>query len=126
VLVTVVMRRALSGRSSRQRRLEGVVFAAIWICVYVFQGALYHAGASKGIVYGIWPAVAPLIVVGAAAAAYEAARENRILAGFALAAVLLGTLASFAGPAGVWGVMGVGLCSLLLLGAAAQLWQRRA
>jgi cytochrome bd-type quinol oxidase subunit 2 len=126
VLVATVTHRALSGRSSKQRRLEGVVFAAIWICVYVFQGALYHAGASKGIVYGIWPAVAPLIVVGAAAAAYETARQNRTTAGFALAAVLLGTFASFAGPAGVWGVMGVGLCSLLLLGAAAQLWQRRA
>ena len=41
-------------------------------------------------------------------------------------AVVLGALASFAGPAGVWGVIGVGLCALLLIGAAAQLRQRRA
>ncbi len=126
VLVTTVLRRALSGRSSRQRRLEGITFGAIWICVYVFQGALHHAGAGNAIAYGIYPAVAPLIIVGAAAAGYEAARENRIRAGFAAAAVVLGAVASFAGPAGVWGVMGIGLCVLLLVGAAAQLRRRRA
>jgi len=125
VLVTTVLRRALSGRSSRQRRLEGITFAAIWICVYVFQGALYHADHNHAIAYGIYPAVAPLIIVGAAAAGYEAARENRARAGFAAAAVILGALASFAGPAGVWGVTGIGLCVLVLVGAAAQLWQRR-
>jgi hypothetical protein len=126
VLVTTVMRRALSGRSSRQRRLEGVVFGAIWICVYVFQGALHHADHNHAIAYGIYPAVAPLIIVGAAAAGYEAARDNWARAGFAATAVVLGAFASFAGPADVWGVVGVGLCVLLLIGAAAQLWRRRA
>ncbi len=126
VLNVVVLGRALRGRSSRQRRLEGLTFASIWICVYVFQGALHYAGASKAIVYGIYPAVAPLIVVGAAAAAYETAREKPVSAGFAVAAVVLGAIGSFAGPAGVWGVMGVGLCGLVLLGVAVQLWQRRA
>jgi len=126
VLVTTVLRRALSGRSSRQRRLEGITFAAIWICVYVFQGALHHADSNHAIAYGIYPAVAPLIVVGSAAAGYEAARENRAQAGFAATAVVLGALASFAGPADVWAVTGVGLCVLLLIGAAAQLWRRRA
>ena len=38
-----VLGRALRGRSSRQRRLEGITFAAVWICVYIFQGALHHA-----------------------------------------------------------------------------------
>ena len=126
VLVATVLRRALSGRSSPQRRLEGVAFAAIWICVYVFQGALHHAGASDAIAYGIYPAAAPLIIVGSAAAAYEVARENRAQAGFALAAVVLASIASFAGPAGVWGVIGVGLCVLVLVGAAAQFRQRHA
>jgi hypothetical protein len=126
VLVTTVLRRALSGRSSRQRRLEGITFGAIWVCVYVFQGALHHADPDHAIAYGIYPAVAPLIVVGAAAAGYEAAREDWTRAGFAAAAVAFGALASFAGPAGVWGVIGVGLCGLLLVGAAAQLWLRRA
>lgn len=124
-LVTNVMRRALSGRSSRQRRLEGITFGAIWICVYVFQGALHHTDHNHAIAYGIYPAVAPLIIVGAVAAGYEAARDNWARAGFAASAVVLGAFASFAGPAGVWGVVGVGLCVLLLTGAAAQLWRRR-
>jgi hypothetical protein len=126
VLVVTVLRRALSGRSSRQRRLEGITFAAIWICVYVFQGALYHTDHSHAIAYGVYPAVAPLLLVGAAAAGYQAAREQWAEAGFAAAAVALGALAAFAGPRAVWGVIGVGFCALLLVNAAAQLRRRRA
>lgn len=126
VLNAVVLRRALGGRSARRRQLEGAVFAVIWICVYVFQGALHHADPSHAIAYGVYPAAAPLLVVGSAAAAYEAARERWVSAGLAAAAVALGAFAAFAGPAGIWGVIGVGLCVLLLVGAAAQLRQRRA
>lgn len=126
VFVVTVLRRSLSGRSSRGRQLEGITFGAIWICVYIFQGALYHTDHNHAVAYGVYPAVAPLLIVGSAAAAYQAARENRAQAGFALAAVVLGALAAFAGPAGVWGVVGVGLCGLLLVGAAGKLWQRRA
>lgn len=125
-LNVAVLGRALSGRSSRQRRLEGITFGAIWICVYIFQGALHHADSNHAIAYGVYPAVAPLIIVGASAAGYEAARENWARASFAVAAVVLGAVASFAGPADVWGLTGVGLCLLLLIGTASQLWQRRA
>ncbi len=121
VLNFVVVGRALKGRASRQRRIEGITFASVWICVYIFQGALHHVDHNPAIAYGVYPAVAPLIVVGAAAAGYEAARERPAQAGFAVAAVALGASACFAGPAAVWGVMGIGLCALLLLGAAAQL-----
>lgn len=125
VVVTIALGRSLRGRSSRQRTLEGVTFAAIWICVYIFQGALHHANPTHAIAYGVYPAVAPLIVVGAAAAGYEAARDHAGRAAFAVAAVALGAFASFAGPADVWGVVGVGLSALLLLAAAAQLrWGR--
>lgn len=129
VLNSVVLGRATSGvggRAARQRWIGGVAFALIWICVYIVQGALEHAGAGKGIVYGIWPAAGPLIVVGSAAAAYEVGRERAASAGFAVAAVVLGAIACFAGPAAVWGVIGVGLSVVILIGAAAQLWQRRA
>ncbi len=126
VFVSIFMRRALRGRSSRQRRIEGWVFAGIWICVYVFQGALHHAGANAGIAYGIYPAIAPLLIVGSAAAAYESARGNVGRGVFALAAVVLAAVAAFAGPATVWAVMGIGLCTLVLAGAALQFAQRRA
>jgi hypothetical protein len=125
VLVATVLRRALSGRSSPQRRIEGATFAVIWICVYVFEGVLHHAGASNAIAFGIWPAVAPLIVVGSAAAAYEAVQGKRTATAFATAVVVLGSTAAFAGPTGVWAVLAIGLSTLLLAGLAVQLWQRR-
>ena len=121
VLVACVFRRAtrgVGGRSSRQQGVAGAAFATIWAAVYVFQGALLHAGASHAIVYGIYPAAAPLIIVGSAAAAYETAQENWRMLGFAIAVVGLAAVGAYAGPAGVWGVVGIGL-SVLLLGSAA-------
>ncbi len=125
VVVTAILRRSLSGRSSQQRRLEAVVFGAIWVCVYIFQGALYSTVPSQAIAYGVYAAVAPLIVVGSAAAGYEAARGKVAEAGFAVAVVLLGAVASFAGPANVWAMVALGGCGLLLVATVAQLWTRR-
>ncbi len=116
VLVATFYRRATSGvggRSARQQKVDGAAFVTIWVAVYVFQGALHHAGASHSIVYGIYPAAAPLIIVGSAAASYTAAKENWPWLGFALAAVALAAIGSFAGPAGVWAVIGIGLSLLL-------------
>jgi hypothetical protein len=129
VLYSVVYRRATSGvggRAARQRRAEAAVFLPIWISVYVFQGALHHAGASHAIAYGIYPAAAPLIIVGGAAAAHSAAKANWEWAGFAVAAVVLGAGAAFAGPATVWAIVGVGLATLLGVRAAATFWFHRA
>lgn len=129
VVVVAFFRRAtggVSGRSSRERRIEGAAFGTVWVVVYVFQGALHHAGASHAIVYGIYPAAAPIIIVGSAAATYMAAKENWPWVGFALAAVALAAIGSFAGPAGVWAVIGIGLCVLLVGRAAVRVWQRHA
>ncbi|HEY8315439.1 MAG TPA: hypothetical protein VIG35_01140 [Gaiellaceae bacterium] len=129
IVVSVVFRRAtrgVGGRSPRQQKADAVAFVPVWIAVYVFQGALHHAGASHAIVYGIYPAAAPLIIVGGAAAAHEAARENWHWVGFALAAVALAAAAAFTGPADVWAVIGIGLCVLLLVRAASQVWVRHA
>jgi hypothetical protein len=129
ITFSLVFRRAtrgVSGPSTRQRRAEGAVFGTVWIAVYVFQGALHHAGASAAISYGIYPAVAPLIIVGGAAAAHEAANENWPWAAFAAAAVALGAGGAFAGPSTVWAVMGIGLCALLTGRTAIQFWQHRA
>jgi hypothetical protein len=129
VMVSVVFRRAtrgVGGRSARQRKIDGAAFAPIWLSVYLFQGALHHAGASHAIVYGIYPAAAPLIILGGAAAAHEAARENWEWVGFALAAVAIAAAGAFTGPADVWAVIGIGLCVLLLVRAATQVWTRHA
>ena len=113
----------VGGRAARQRRIFGTTFAVVWICVYVVQGALYHAGASHAIVYGIWPAVGPLVVVGGAAAAYSAARENWAETCAALAAVVLGAGAAYAGPRAVWLVMAIGLSVIVV--AAGAIRERR-
>jgi hypothetical protein len=125
VLNVVVLGHRLGGRSSAQRRFEGIMFASIWISVYIFEGALGHEGVSKGVAYGVWPAIAPLIVVGAAASGYAIAREKRAEAILALGAVLVGTGAAFAGPTGVWAVVAIGLSTLCLIGGGVQFWQRR-
>jgi hypothetical protein len=124
VFVAVVRRRAVSGvsgRSSQRRQAEAAAFAVPWIMVYVFQGALYHAGASHAIAYGIYPAAAPVIIVGSAAATHQAAHENWEWAAFAGAAVVLGAVAAYTGPVTVWAVIGIGLAVLLLARAASQI-----
>jgi hypothetical protein len=125
VAVSLVQRRAvsgISGRSQMRRRREGAAFGIAWAVVYVFQGALHHAGASHAITYGIYPATAPLIVLGSASATHQAAHENWEWAGFAAAAVVIGGLAAYAGPWSVWAVVGVALAILLLARGAVQVW----
>jgi hypothetical protein len=119
-------RAGVSGRSSRQRWIAAIPFTAAYLSVYVLMGALRYDGFSFAIVYGIIPAAGPLIVLGAAAAGYAAAREDRQMLGFAIALVAIGAGSAFAGPAGVWGVAGAGFCILLLCRAIAQVWLRRA
>ena len=128
VLTLVVRNRALqgvSGRSLQHGHLEGAAFGVIWASVYVFQGALAHAGASHAIAYGIYPAVAPLLIVGSAAAANQAAHRNWSWTGVALGAVVLGAAASFFGPRAVWGIISVGFCVLLVVRAAQSWWLQR-
>lgn len=123
-VVAIVVGRAtsgVSGRSSSQKRAAVVTFATIYIFVYVFDGALSVAGAGPAIVFGIYPAAAPLVVVGAAAAAYEAGQEHWGWSAFALAVVALAAVAAYSGPVNVWGVIGVGVSLLLLARAASRI-----
>lgn len=122
-------RRASAGvsrRSSRQQWSRAIPLVAAFLAVYVLMGALRYDGFSHAIVYGILPAAGPLIVVGAAMAGYSAARENWQELGVSVAVVAVGAGSAFAGPAGVWGVAGVGICAVLVCRAIAQVWLRRA
>ena len=66
----------ISGRSVRQRRAEGAALAVALIAVYVIMGALASAGASDGVVYGIYVATATMLVLGTFGAARAAIRED--------------------------------------------------
>lgn len=116
VLVIVVLGRAgsgIGGRAARERRISSIAFAATWIAVYVFQGALHHEGVSDAIQYGIYPAAAPIIIVGGAAATWEAAREHWQFMTAAIAAVAIACAGAFTGPATVWLVIGIGLSTIV-------------
>ena len=128
VAVTVVVQRATSGVSgpsvrSRRYRAGSVV---IIIAYAAFQGALYHAGASHSIVYGIYPATAPWLFAGTAFVTIGALREEvrALVLGIVLVAIGIG--GAFAGPVAAWLVSGIGLCAALAGFAAIQAMRRRA
>jgi hypothetical protein len=112
VLVVVVLRAffvarkragaGIGGRSQRLRRAEMAAMVVAIVAVYVFMGALYHAGVSHAIVYGVYPATALLITGGSVLAGLAAAREDWSVFGAALAIAAVGAGSAFAGPVAVW------------------------
>jgi hypothetical protein len=102
----------------REAAIAGLAVGVPWIAVYVFNAALRANGAGQDIVYGVFDAAGPWLVVGAAVAGVAAGRgrPGGIVAG--LTAVVIGTVAAFFGPAGAWGVLGVAGCAALLAQAA--------
>jgi hypothetical protein len=129
VLVVVVLRATIAaakrattgvgGKSQRLRRAEIAALVVTIAAVYVFMGALYHAGASHAIVYGLYPATALLIVGGSVMAGRAAVREDWPVFGASLASVAVGAGSAFAGPATVWAIAGLGMFVVLLGHAAA-------
>ena len=99
--------------------------ATLWsalLAVYAFQGALLYNGASHAIVYGVYPATAPLIVLSVLGAAIAASREDWPGLGVALAVMLVAAGSAFAGPVGVWAIAGLGCCVAILGYGIAQIW----
>ena len=127
VMVSVVVsatayRRAVHGvrgPSRREDAIRGLAIGVPWIAVYVFDGALRANGFSNAIVYGVFDAAAPWLVVGAAFAAFSAGREQWGRMAQGITVLVIGTTAAFFGPAGVWGVLGVaGFVGFLVLGVS--------
>ncbi len=116
----------VSGRSVRQTRAEGVALAVALVAVYVIMGALASAGASDGVVYGVYVATATMLVLGTFGAARSAIREDWRELGISIAVILVAAVSAFAGPRGVWLSNGVGLCVVLLADSAVQAWRLRA
>jgi hypothetical protein len=103
-----------------------VALAVALLAVYVIMGALANAGASDGVVYGVYVATATMLVLGTFGAARSAIREDWQELGLSVAIVLVAAGSAFAGPRGVWLSNGVGLCVVLLAYSAVQAWQFRA
>jgi hypothetical protein len=127
VATVTVARRAIAGVRGRfrLRPAEIAAMAAVWVGVFAALGVLAGAGVSHAIVYGIYPAAAPLMAGGLAWAGIMAARANWRWSGTGLAVALVGFVGVFAGPAGAWAVTGVGLFAVLLGAAAVIAWRQR-
>lgn len=129
VTVLIAHRRAaegVSGRTQRLHRAERVALAASLVAVYVVMAALAHAGASDGVVYGLYVLTGTLLVLGAFGAARAAAREDRTQLGGAVGILLVAAVSAFAGPRGVWLSNGIGVFVVFAGVAGVQAWQRRA
>lgn len=116
----------VSGRSVRQRRAEGAALSVALVAVYAIMGALASAGASDGVVYGVYVVTATMLVLGTFGAARSALREDWHELGISIAIILVAAGSAFAGPRGVWLSNGVGCCVVLLGASAAQAWLLRA
>jgi hypothetical protein len=118
-----VYRRATAGVSGppvRQQQLEGVAILASFVLGSpVLQGAMKHYGASDAIVYGVIPAAAPLIIVGTTVLGIAASKADWQQFAAALAVVITGVVAAFAGPSGAWLAAGIGLFTGMVGYAAA-------
>jgi hypothetical protein len=114
----------VSGRSIRKERAYGAAVVTALVGVSVFQGVLKHDGVSNAIVYGIYPATAQLVALGAVGAAIAAGREDWPGLGVGIAISLIAAGSAFAGPRGVWLSDGIGCCVAVLGYSAAQAWVR--
>jgi hypothetical protein len=114
----------VSGPAQRKRQAWIGVMLVVWVAAYAFTVPLYHASASYP-VWALYPASAPLMIVGLAAAATSAVRRDWPTAGITLAIAIIAAVAGFGGPAGSWLIMGIGLSAVCLGTAAFKVWQQR-
>ena len=128
VATVATAKRATAGLGGRSRLLPAqiVLLTVVWIGVAMAMVPLAEAGVRDSIVYGIYPATAPLIVCGLLWAAIMATRADWRACASGLAAAVVGAAAAFAGPVDAWAVVGVGVCVILLEHAAEISWRQRA
>jgi len=122
-----VVGRAAIGVSGPAQRKWGAwtgIMVAAWIIGYAVTASLYHAGVSHQ-AWGLYPASAPLLIIGLAGAAIGAAFRYWPLAAILLAIAVVATAAGFAGPVGSWLITGIGLCAVYLGAAAFTFWAQR-
>ncbi len=116
VSVSVYLRATagVSGQSRQEARTMAIPLVFAVAGVYVFDGALSYDGFSPAIVYGVFDAAAPWLVVGAVLAGHAAANKDWWKLAGAIAMIVVAAGSAFAGPANVWGVLAVSGCLLFL------------
>ena len=112
------------GPAQRKRRAWLGVMLVVWVAAYAVTAPLYHAGAGHP-AWGLYPANAPLLIVGLAGAVTAAVCKYWPMAGVTLGLAIVAAVAGFGGPAGAWLILGIGLCAVMLGAAAFTVWQQR-
>ncbi len=114
----------VSGPAQRKWQVWTGIMAAAWIIGYLATAPLYHAGIGHP-AWGLYPASAPLLIIGLAGAGVAAAFRYWPLGIACLAIAAAAAAAGFGGPAGSWLVTGIGLCAVYLSAAAFTAWRQR-
>ncbi len=114
----------VSGPAQRKWQAWTAIMVAAWIIGYAVTAPLYHARVSHP-VWGLYPASAPLLIIGLASAVVGTAFRYWPLACTCLAIAVVAAAAGFAGPAGSWLITGIGLCAVYLGIAAFTAWRQR-
>ncbi len=127
IVASAVVRRAtsgVSGPSYQRRRRYRAGYGSILLADYALQGALYHAGASHAIVYGIMPTTVPFFLGGAAVVTMGVMREERQIVALGVGLLAVGVAGAYAGAAASWLICGIAL-SVTLAGFAAVRFSRQ-
>lgn len=128
IAVLLVLKRANSGvggDSARQRKAYRSSWITVILAYSIFQGALYHAGASHAIVYGIYPASVPWLFAGTVFVTIGVIREELPALTLGVILIAIGLSSAFAGPVAAWLVTGIGLATAFVSFAAVRIVQRR-
>jgi hypothetical protein len=94
----------VGGLSAVQRRVSILALALGIVAVLVLEAAIDHAGASRSVVFGVFQAAAPVLIVGVVYVANSAVRLNWTMLGMGAWLVAVASGGAFAGPVGVWAV----------------------
>lgn len=114
----------VGGKAERRMRVQAAAVAAAGVGAWTFQGALRYLGVSFEIVYGVVGPTVPLMAMAGAVAGIAAVRETWVNLGVAITFILIPAVGTFFGPAGAWGLTGLG-CGLVLVGYAVALSLRQ-
>jgi hypothetical protein len=105
-LATVAQARAESGVggvSAVRRRIHFLSLLAGLAGMFILEGALYRAGASRAVI-GIFEAATPILVAGLFYLASSAARLDWAMCALGVWLVAVAAGGAFAGPVGIWAV----------------------
>jgi hypothetical protein len=114
----------VSGPAQRKRQVWLGLMLVVLAAAYAATAPLYHAGASHP-VWGLYPASAPMMILGLAGAVIAAALRYWPVVGTLLAIAVVAVAAGFGGPAGAWLIMGIGMCAVCLGTAALIAWRQQ-